>query len=392
MKQLNWQTKALALFIVATALWLITACVDDSVEEAKPADLTAKSTASIPTTANPTATTPEAATQMMLTPTVPTPTATATSTPTTVVPIPTATATSTPTTVVPTPTPTATSTPTTAVPTPTANLTRTPATVVPTPVKPTPTASPTPTATLEPMPVTTQTPTPESTQADTSLDNQGGCTTESPELTSRLNTTDEEYQSHSDNLLRASRVLSKYESLFWRQPNVYDVSKGFLRDGKGGWTKTVGITVWVTKKVDQGTLPPEDRISDSLENVSIQIVDEEPLPRATETSCDYSMCRVLLQKAEGSTADPIRLTSEYRHEVRLKYDPLFWRQPYVRGVSEGRLKDGRGGWLRTRGINVIVTTKVNQSTLPPEDRIPDCLEGIPVKITEDTTKYVIIGS
>ena len=76
-------------------------------------------------------------------------------------------------------------------------------------------------------------------------------------------------------------------------------------------------------------------------------------------------------------------TPERRHEVRLKYDALFWRQPNVYAVSEGYLRTGGGEWLETKGINVKVTEKVDQSTLPLADRIPVCLEGIPVKITEE---------
>ena len=78
-----------------------------------------------------------------------------------------------------------------------------------------------------------------------------------------------------------------------------------------------------------------------------------------------------------------RNTRERRHEVRLKYDPLFWRQPNVFGVGEGIFTDEHGGLLKTRGIVVSVTRKVDQSTLPPEDRIPDCLEGIPVQVIEE---------
>ena len=77
-------------------------------------------------------------------------------------------------------------------------------------------------------------------------------------------------------------------------------------------------------------------------------------------------------------------TAARRHEVRLKYDDLFWRQPNVFAVSEGRLRDGRGGWLTTRGINISVTTKEDQVTLPTEDRIPSVLEGIPINIVEES--------
>ena len=68
------------------------------------------------------------------------------------------------------------------------------------------------------------------------------------------------------------------------------------------------------------------------------------------------------------------------HEVRLKYDPLFWRQPNVVSVSEGLLEDENRDATKTTGIVVGVSEKTDQSTLPAEDRIPDCLEGVPVQI------------
>ena len=118
-------------------------------------------------------------------------------------------------------------------------------------------------------------------------------------------------------------------------------------------------------------------------NVLIKIVEAEPPSKVDPSTCDYSMCRANTQKGETTMNTINQNTAARRHEVRLKYDPLFWRQPNVFAVSEGFLANEDGGWLDTRGINVRVTRKVDQSTLPPEDRIPDCLEGIPVKITEE---------
>ena len=85
---------------------------------------------------------------------------------------------------------------------------------------------------------------------------------------------------------------------------------------------------------------------------------------------------------------PVVLTPERIHEVRVKYNDLFWRQPNVWGVGEGQgVGEGPGydaqtGWSTTSGIVVSVTTKVAQSTLPTADRIPSCLEGVPVMIEE----------
>ena len=79
---------------------------------------------------------------------------------------------------------------------------------------------------------------------------------------------------------RRREVRRKYDSLFWRQPNVYVVSLGRIRDENGNITNTWSITLRVTEKVDQATLPPEGRIPDSLEGIPIQILEEQPPPLA----------------------------------------------------------------------------------------------------------------
>ena len=54
-------------------------------------------------------------------------------------------------------------------------------------------------------------------------------------------------------------------------------------------------------------------------------------------------------------------------------------------VAIWTLRHENGELIRgTAGIKVYVTEKTDQSTLPPEDRIPDCLEGIPVQILEES--------
>ena len=86
---------------------------------------------------------------------------------------------------------------------------------------------------------------------------------------------------------------------------------------------------------------------------------------------------------EGNMTTPHATpTADRIHEVRLKYAPLFWRQPNVHGVGEGYFRK-KGVSTEAVGIVIDVTNKVDQSTLPPEDRIPDYLEGVPVQITED---------
>ena len=71
-------------------------------------------------------------------------------------------------------------------------------------------------------------------------------------------------------------------------------------------------------------------------------------------------------------------------EVQEKYRSLFERQPNYEGSGFGFLTNedtGELDWDRV-GIEVLVTKKVDQSTLPEADRIPDCLEGVPVQILE----------
>ena len=185
----------------------------------------------------------------------------------------------------------------------------------------------------------TETPTAEA------LNEEDLCETDSSELVNRTNISEEEFEEHALEVGRALNVRYKYDSLFWRQPNVYDVSTGFLRDGKGGSTERWGINVWVTAKIDQSTLPPEDRIPDYLEGVPVKIAEKEPsIPIAAEDGCEEDKCGVYPIPKEGSVAETTENTNstptdERIHEVRLKYDPLFWRQPNVIGVGEGFLRD-----------------------------------------------------
>ena len=51
------------------------------------------------------------------------------------------------------------------------------------------------------------------------------------------------------------------------------------------------------------------------------------------------------------------------------------------GILE--VPDGEGGCKRVIGFVMKVGEKVDQSALPPEDRIPDMFEGFPVQIIEE---------
>ena len=71
---------------------------------------------------------------------------------------------------------------------------------------------------------------------------------------------------------------------------------------------------------------------------------------------------------------------ERARAIRHKYEDIFWRQPNVHGTGIGIIEDENGNATDRAGFRITVTEKVDQSTLPPEDRIPDCLEGVPVQI------------
>ena len=91
------------------------------------------------------------------------------------------------------------------------------------------------------------------------------------------------------------------------------------------------------------------------------------------------------------TATP-EITEERILEVRDKYRSLFRRQPNYHGNGPSDLRDENGERTETRGIIIYVTEKVDQSTLPVEDRIPDCLEDVPVQIVEEARNILLSES
>ena len=112
---------------------------------------------------------------------------------------------------------------------------------------------------------------------------------------------------------------------------------------------------------------------------------------------------------EGGSGPLTRIQPKHREEygevtdraqaILPKYEDLFWRQPHVWGSGIGLFKDengnymevpdGEGGCKMVVGFIIRVTEKVDQSALPPEDRIPDMIEGIPVQIIEDPNNRII---
>ena len=69
---------------------------------------------------------------------------------------------------------------------------------------------------------------------------------------------------------RAIQVQENNLDLFLRQPNFVSLGVGTFIDENGLFIPEIGIVIRVTEKVDQSTLPPEDRIPDMIDGVRIQ--------------------------------------------------------------------------------------------------------------------------
>ena len=72
---------------------------------------------------------------------------------------------------------------------------------------------------------------------------------------------------------------------------------------------------------------------------------------------------------------------ERARAIRPKYEAMFWRQPNVWSVGLGFGEDEDGELIKEVGFSISVTELVLQASLPAEDRLPECLEGIPVYIS-----------
>ena len=105
---------------------------------------------------------------------------------------------------------------------------------------------------------------------------------------------------------------------------------------------------------------------------------------ALTAACGESPCGEFstVKETEMTTPEDYEADVERARAIRHKYEDLFWRQPNVHGTGIGIVVDENGNDTDRAGFIITVTKKVDQGTLPPEDRIPDCLEGVPVQIEE----------
>ena len=183
------------------------------------------------------------------------------------------------------------------------------------------------------------------------------------------------YQCGTDSLrvaIQTHEVLVKYMPLIMRLPHNPDPEPEFLRDENGDLTDRWGIVILTDKEIDQDTLPSEDRIPGSVKGIPLQVLPREIGMRERPWNAEYY--------PEGG--NPHREVSE---DVGRKNLDLFHRYPSYFGYSRYVADTGKDrnnvyalDWIF--GIEVLVTEKVEPSTLAPEDRIPDCLEDVPVEI------------
>ena len=73
-----------------------------------------------------------------------------------------------------------------------------------------------------------------------------------------------------------------------------------------------------------------------------------------------------------------KAVTERAKAIRPKCEAMFWRQPNVRSVGIGFGEDEDGESVKEVGFVLGVTDLVPQESLSAEDRLPECLEGIPV--------------
>ena len=180
-----------------------------------------------------------------------------------------------------------------------------------------------------------------------------------------------DYQCGTESLERANKTLEvfkKYRPLLLRYPDRLYVKIEFLRDEETGQrTKSWGIVIVVSEMVDQDTLPIDDRIPDKLEGVPVQII----------TSEIYYKVERFYGESWISDVDP---QVNIAYDVWNKNRDFLRRYPFTSGsVVLSRDVEKEPG-NRIWHIEVIVKEKVHNLGLPPTVRMPECLEGVPVKI------------
>ena len=168
--------------------------------------------------------------------------------------------------------------------------------------------------------------------------------------------------------IHVREVSEQNRGLFRRQPGFHSAIEHFIRNEEGSWSDEYGIVIRVKEKVDQDTLLPEDRIPDEIEGILVYI-DEWP-PNHTG-----GLIEGVFEKIPEF---------QYAAAVTWKNEDLLLRQPNLSsGIGYGPLGNGgRAGEPWSVRVSMLVTGRVDESTQPRKDWIPECLDGIPVRIHE----------
>ena len=173
-----------------------------------------------------------------------------------------------------------------------------------------------------------------------------------------------------DALIHAERVREvflEHRSSFRRHPHFLSASEYFFRDDEGNWHE-YSIIVSVAFDIDQEErLPPEDWIPNEIEGVAVHVVKGFP---------DWFHGQYQRDAESG-----------YADAVSWKYDPLFASvHPDISGLGTGPWDTGPDAQYRRggKGIKLTVSEKADPLTLESKKaRIPECLDGVPVRIFEN---------
>ena len=74
------------------------------------------------------------------------------------------------------------------------------------------------------------------------------------------------------------------------------------------------------------------------------------------------------------------LTYDFMRAVLEKHRELFMRQPGYSAALVMNLLDENGEETDREGIVLLVTEETDPSTQEPDDRVPSCLDGVPVEV------------
>ena len=179
---------------------------------------------------------------------------------------------------------------------------------------------------------------------------------------------DPDYPCGEDAILHAEHVrevLKENRRLFRRQPGFGWAMEHFIRDEQGNWSDEYGIVILVQENVDQDTLPPEDRVPDEIDGVTVYF-DEVP-----RNYTGGLIERIYFENPE----------LQYTRAVKFKYIDLLRSHPDFDVVLTGPWKQ-HGHERGERGVHIYFYKKVDPSTLPWDGRMPECLEGVPVILIE----------